>query len=91
MNCCFQDNGEISPLRILHLTDIHYDPLYKPGSNAVCKDPLCCQSGIPAKPENAAGYWGDYNVCDMPRHSVLNLLNHIKHKYVRFNYECMLM
>ncbi|XP_018576214.1 sphingomyelin phosphodiesterase 1 [Anoplophora glabripennis] len=77
------DDDQIGPLRILHLTDIHYDPLYKPGSNAVCKDPLCCQSGVPSKPGNAAGYWGDYNVCDMPRHSVLNLLNHIKEKYIK--------
>ncbi|KAJ8921813.1 hypothetical protein NQ315_008445 [Exocentrus adspersus] len=72
-----------NPLKILHLTDIHYDPLYKPGSNALCDEPLCCQSGVPVKSQDAAGYWGDYNVCDMPKHSVVDLLDHIKTKHLK--------
>lgn len=30
-------------LRMLHLTDIHYDPKYKAGSSAVCEEPTCCR------------------------------------------------
>lgn len=71
-----------SELNILQLTDFHYDPLYKPGSNAQCDEPLCCQNGTPSSPENAAGYWGDYNVCDMPWHSVTNLIERIKNNHV---------
>ncbi|KAB7498279.1 Sphingomyelin phosphodiesterase 2 [Armadillidium nasatum] len=29
-------------LKVLHLTDPHFDPEYKVGSNAVCEAPLCC-------------------------------------------------
>ena len=29
---------------MLHLADIHYDPEYLAGSNAVCGDPLCCRA-----------------------------------------------
>jgi len=28
------------------LSDIHMDPLYKIGSNALCSDPLCCRDGV---------------------------------------------
>ncbi|KAI4459677.1 sphingomyelin phosphodiesterase [Holotrichia oblita] len=73
-------------LKILHLTDIHFDPEYKPGSNAVCEDPLCCRGGTPEKPENAAGYWGDYHVCDMPWHSVLNLMDQVKQQHQQIDY-----
>ena len=31
-------------LRVLHLTDIHLDTMYSPGSQAVCKEPLCCRA-----------------------------------------------
>ena len=30
-------------LRILQLSDIHVDLLYKAGSNANCGEPLCCR------------------------------------------------
>ncbi|GJQ73032.1 hypothetical protein Trydic_g1666 [Trypoxylus dichotomus] len=73
-------------LKILHLTDIHFDPEYKPGSNAVCEDPLCCRGGTSNKPENAAGYWGDYHVCDMPWHSVLNLMDQIKQQHQQIDF-----
>lgn len=29
-------------LKMLHLTDPHYDPDYVVGSNALCDAPLCC-------------------------------------------------
>ena len=29
-------------LKVLHLTDIHYDPSYREGTAAVCEAPICC-------------------------------------------------
>ena len=37
----FQDK---KVLKVLHLTDPHYDPDYVVGSNAVCQAPLCCNA-----------------------------------------------
>lgn len=38
-------------LRVLHLSDLHFDMYYKEGSNAECGDPLCCrkESGLPGR------------------------------------------
>ncbi|KAK9884420.1 hypothetical protein WA026_007267 [Henosepilachna vigintioctopunctata] len=68
------------PLKIIQITDVHYDPSYKEGSNAKCELPLCCeeQNGIPTNPSDAAGMFGDYRTCDMPRKAILNLLNEIR-------------
>ncbi|CAF1315960.1 unnamed protein product [Adineta ricciae] len=53
-------------LNILHLSDIHVDFLYKPGSQADCAQPLCCRQGQPAPGHIGAGFWGDYRNCDIP-------------------------
>uniref|UniRef100_A0A1Y1N7Y8 Sphingomyelin phosphodiesterase n=3 Tax=Photinus pyralis TaxID=7054 RepID=A0A1Y1N7Y8_PHOPY len=68
---------------VLHLTDIHYDPLYQPESNADCEDVLCCEitSGIPKQAIHEAGFWGDYRPCDMPWQSFENLLSQVKNKH----------
>lgn len=29
-------------LRVLHITDLHFDPEYAPGSEANCSSELCC-------------------------------------------------
>lgn len=79
----FQDYVAGETVNILHLTDFHYDPLYQNGSTAVCEQPLCCQSGNPSKAEDAAGLWGDYRVCDMPKRTVDNVLQNIGKKHVR--------
>lgn len=55
-------------LRVLHLTDIHYDSEYVEGGIAECGEPLCCREASPT-PLNAtegAGKFGDYRDCDMP-------------------------
>lgn len=77
------EGSNAKSLRLLHLTDFHYDPDYVVGSNAVCSAPLCCQkdSGAVKAPEDAAGYWGDYRVCDIPWHSVLNVLAQINKQH----------
>ncbi|CAM2712972.1 unnamed protein product [Rotaria socialis] len=53
-------------LNILHLSDIHVDFSYKPGSQADCSQPLCCRGGQPVPGHTGAGFWGDYRNCDIP-------------------------
>ncbi|XP_076032765.1 sphingomyelin phosphodiesterase-like [Oratosquilla oratoria] len=66
-------------LKVLHLTDPHYDPDYRVGSNAECDAPLCCNadSGSPSSPAKGAGKWGDYRNCDSPRWLLEHMLHHI--------------
>lgn len=68
-----------SPLTILHITDTHYDHLYKEGSNAVCGEPMCCRetSGLVEKVEDKAGYWGDFRKCDTPLRTIEAMYKHI--------------
>lgn len=47
-------------IKFAHITDLHFDLEYIPGSNADCGLPLCCRDGV-----GTAGAWGDYN-CDLP-------------------------
>ncbi|CRK91825.1 CLUMA_CG005448, isoform B [Clunio marinus] len=66
--------------KVLHLSDTHYDPYYEPGANAECKEGiLCCRhsSGRPTTPNAAAGKWGDYRKCDMPKRSLDHMYQHI--------------
>jgi sphingomyelin phosphodiesterase len=67
-------------IRILHLTDIHIDFEYRPGSISNCNEPICCrnqskQSNLEEK--SFAGYWGEYTKCDLPYWTVENMLKHI--------------
>lgn len=59
---------------MLHLTDIHYDHLYTPGTNAFCGEPQCCR---PGNGPGDAGYWGNYQ-CDVPYRYVQGLVNALK-------------
>lgn len=76
-------------LKLLHITDIHYDPQYSEGSNADCGGPICCQKGtVPESESAAAGYWGDYRNCDSPWYAILDLLEQLKkeHKDIAYVY-----
>jgi hypothetical protein len=74
-----QDDDD-DALTIIHMTEIHYDPIYLPGGNTACGAPMCCRStqGSPPSPEAAAGYWGDYRGCDIPMHHFENTVQQIK-------------
>ena len=71
--------NKTTPLRILQLSDIHFDPAYLEGSEADCDEPVCCikkpTKGVPVKKK--AGYWGTIAKCDIPLRTVENLLEHI--------------
>lgn len=49
-------------MKILHFTDIHFQPNYLIGGNANCAEPLCCRSvkGLAEKEEDKAGFWGEF-------------------------------
>ncbi|KAF2893413.1 hypothetical protein ILUMI_12757, partial [Ignelater luminosus] len=73
-----QKQSESKPLKVLQLTDFHYDPGYEVGSDAKCDSPLCCQKGSkPSDPEHSAGYWTDYRNCDTPWHMLVDSIDHI--------------
>ncbi|XP_044261937.1 sphingomyelin phosphodiesterase-like [Tribolium madens] len=81
------NHHKAAPLKLLHLTDFHYDPLYQAGSNAACDLPLCCQqsNGPPSKPSNAAGFWGDYHVCDIPWYTITNFTSYLTQNHANFD------
>lgn len=72
---CFQ--SDTPKLRVLHITDTHYDPLYKEGTKAVCDRWLCCRTecGMALKNESAAGKWGGWK-CDIPERTLDSFLQH---------------
>ncbi|VBB35067.1 unnamed protein product, partial [Acanthocheilonema viteae] len=68
-------------LRVLHISDLHLDSKYTPGSEANCSSELCCHM----KPESngstitqPSGYWGTPAVCDIPYRTVENMLQNIQ-------------
>ncbi|XP_066583446.1 sphingomyelin phosphodiesterase-like [Prorops nasuta] len=77
-------------LKLLQLTDIHYDPKYEVNGNAECGEPACCRIGqnVTNDKGKLAGYWGDYNHCDSPWHAVTDVLDHINstHKDIEYVY-----
>nr|CAD7195607.1 unnamed protein product [Timema douglasi] len=87
------DNNHVSPhfsttVTIVQLTDLHHDPKYTSGGNAVCGEPTCCRStqGAPADISKAAGYWGDYRDCDLPLKTIKDTFRHIKQKHKKIDY-----
>ena len=55
-------------IRALHVSDVHLDFEYTPGTISNCKEYLCCRvdNGYPTKASDvAAGEWGSSN-CDIP-------------------------
>ncbi|XP_018912872.1 sphingomyelin phosphodiesterase isoform X2 [Bemisia tabaci] len=69
----------VATFKVLHLSDTHFDPYYEEGSNAECKEPLCCRltNGPALTPSARAGRWGDYRKCDTPKRTVDHMLQHI--------------
>ncbi|XP_076651995.1 sphingomyelin phosphodiesterase 1 [Halictus rubicundus] len=81
------ENEAEEPLKILQLTDFHYDPAYEPRGNAQCGEPLCCRKGQNnTNVKSLAGYWGDYNSCDTPWHAIVDALTHINDTHRDINY-----
>lgn len=70
-------------MNIVQLSDIHFDPKYEPNGNAFCEDPICCRAGQNETNVSArlAGFWGDYNNCDTPWHSVIEAFSHVNNTH----------
>ncbi|CAH0560165.1 unnamed protein product [Brassicogethes aeneus] len=79
------DSGNFN---ILHLSDFHYDPMYTPGKNVACEDPLCCQvdSDDPKNSSSACGYWTEYKNADIPWHTLEELLKQVQNHDFDFVY-----
>lgn len=67
-------------LKIIHITDIHFDENYLVGGIAECDNPICCRrnDGPASRPEDAAGRWGDYRWCNNPWETVENMFRRIR-------------
>jgi hypothetical protein len=64
--------------RFVHLSDVHIDEDYLPGSNSACGLPVCCNpsDGPATSLNNSAGPWGDYE-CDTPTWLAQDMLDNI--------------
>ncbi|KAJ7675218.1 sphingomyelin phosphodiesterase [Mycena rosella] len=62
----FKSRGR-TPFRVVHLSDVHIDREYTPGSEANCTKPICCRdfADSPMTPTLPAGPNGNSN-CDSP-------------------------
>lgn len=50
-------------MKIIQVTDLHYDENYVVGNNVNCGDPICCRTrNGPGAPGAQGGFWGDYRV-----------------------------
>lgn len=51
-------------MKIIHITDMHFDENYVEGNLATCINPICCRrnDGPAGNPADGGGFWGDYRV-----------------------------
>lgn len=51
-------------LKIVHITDMHYDENFVEGNLATCSNSICCRrnDGVASNPADGAWFWGDYRV-----------------------------
>ncbi|KAF2353506.1 Calcineurin-like phosphoesterase domain ApaH type [Trinorchestia longiramus] len=80
-------NDALPYLKVLHLTDIHFDPKYRRGANADCEAPICCRedSGPARNRWQRAGKYGNYGKCDSPRVLIEHMLHHISEHHSDIN------
>ncbi|KHN76208.1 Sphingomyelin phosphodiesterase 1 [Toxocara canis] len=74
-------------LRVLQLSDLHFDMNYTPGAVANCGSPLCCQpdSVTNESMKIGAGYWGTQAACDVPYWTIDHMLQNLN-KTQKFDY-----
>lgn len=75
-------------LKIIHLTDLHFDPRYLEGGWAICPEIVCCREdrGIAPNPAERAGRWGDYRDCGTPWLVVEETLRRIREAHPDIDY-----
>ncbi|CEF63595.1 Sphingomyelin phosphodiesterase [Strongyloides ratti] len=79
-------------LKVLHISDIHIDSQYTPGTEAECSEPQCCRppkdiNEIVLKSVNvSAPKWGHIGHCDVPYATLENMLQHISKTHNDIDY-----
>ena len=65
---------------MIHMSDLHFDLLYKEGAKAKCDLPLCCreESGEVKEGDFLAGYWGSLADCNIPQRTLDQLFQFMK-------------
>lgn len=68
-------------IKAVHVTDVHLDTNYAPGTLAECEGFLCCREdvGYPTDDsQSAAGVWGDtHGKCDLPQKTFESMMSYI--------------
>ena len=67
-------------IKAVHISDVHLDFEYSPGSNAQCNNFLCCRDefGMPGPGQVAAGEWGsNTGLCDIPAKTFENMMDFV--------------
>jgi sphingomyelin phosphodiesterase len=79
-------------LKILHLSDLHYDSNYAEGSETSCRRTICCQNDSTTDEDESyvikkpASKWGEYK-CDMPLATLESMLQHISEMNKKENFD----
>ncbi|GAM83788.1 hypothetical protein ANO11243_017780 [Dothideomycetidae sp. 11243] len=67
-SCPASPSGQ-TPIKVVHISDIHIDPAYEVGANANCTKPICCRpyttADSPGNNNDPAGPYGNTK-CDAP-------------------------
>uniref|UniRef100_A0A914VBV9 Sphingomyelin phosphodiesterase n=1 Tax=Plectus sambesii TaxID=2011161 RepID=A0A914VBV9_9BILA len=79
-------------LKVLHLSDLHIDMQYKPGTEGDCSEPMCCRD--PNDPneksskdiKSPAGYWGHIGNCDAPYWLFVSMMQNIAANHKDLDY-----
>uniref|UniRef100_A0A914E8U7 Sphingomyelin phosphodiesterase n=1 Tax=Acrobeloides nanus TaxID=290746 RepID=A0A914E8U7_9BILA len=77
-------------IKVLHLSDLHIDNHYSPGSEAKCEEHLCCRSNNTnvekAGVQIPAAYWGTIARCDLPYWTAEDMLQQITKTHTDIDY-----
>ncbi|KAL1509127.1 hypothetical protein ABEB36_003915 [Hypothenemus hampei] len=75
-------------IRVLHLTDMHVDPMYTSNKTTKCKEPLCCQSDQDDAGDGteSCGYWAQYanDVSENLSNEVIRFANTFEVDYIYY-------
>ncbi|XP_015791561.1 sphingomyelin phosphodiesterase [Tetranychus urticae] len=83
--------SNVPTLKILQISDTHVDLQYLAGGEVNCGEPLCCRKPVSSfrghkKDHKMAGYWGEYDNCDIPLRTLQAMLKDIKQNHVDIDY-----
>ncbi|EEB20402.1 sphingomyelin phosphodiesterase, putative [Pediculus humanus corporis] len=77
----------VKKLKVLHLTDTHWDTKYEEGTWAECRLPLCCrkENVLPDGKATKAGKYGGWK-CDIPEETFDDMLRHVVKQHPDLDY-----